>query len=368
MMALNAIIALYVTAQTELLKPASLILWGFITVLIFGLSLKRSAKLVLQPHDPITLLLLGLTCLHALAFHLLIGETMTGDGAGLEILKVLLVFLCLAILRSQEDIRMAVIGMADTAIAATSIIALLGYLGVIPSTTWTWFERSRDALGFWNPNVALGFIFPSAIAYTCYSRRRRLTAALAIAILIGIAGALSRTFFAAITLLWLGVMSGSFGFTRRLADYAYFAVACISMLFGTVSYMTALFAQEFLQGLVLSPIDLILSFRISLLADYFMVKGEGPLGFVLLRQDSLYFELLFIFGLPFCFLYVREFLRRFGHRDDLAQRNVFLALSVVSIAGLAESMLLTITVGSMLLLLLIFSPNSFDRQIAQTDA
>lgn len=364
MIGLNIVAALYVIAQTEALKQVSTGIWGVILLVVFVIALRRSASFIRQPHRPSALALGAVVFIHAAAFFgLFLATGEDANGPLLNLLKVLLIFMLLVTLRTADDMRRVLLGMADAASVAILFVTSSAYLGVIPTTVFAVGDRVRDALGFWNPNVALSLTFLSALTYAICGTKRRLDAAMLLAVAIGLGGALSRTFFVSILLLWLGIRSEAFGWTRALANASSFITGIIALLVGVGAYAVAIFAPDLLQPLVMSPVDLLLSFRMSLLADYFVEYGRGPFGFVVLFQDSIYFELVVVFGLPLLVAFVIAFFKCFANRRNPVDRNIFMALTVVLLAGLTESMLLKVASGSLITLIAILIPSRLNHAL-----
>ncbi len=356
-------LGVYVLGQTEVLRPFSNELWWSISAVISAAVMTRMRSLLSVRLSMYTVVFGVLTIAHSIIFYFLLQTQITGNEPLVGLLKTVLIILFLLFMLIQQDPVAFTVRASDITIVTTLAVCVLGFAGVIPSKTYAGEDMLEHSLGFANTNTAIFFLFMGVLGYIIAGRYRRLTAMLFVVVATVMAGSYSRTFLIATILSWLAVTGMRWRRFQGVTDWVCLIVAVVSGLIGFAVYSMPLLSPMFLESLIGGPLDILLSRRITVFAYSMADASDGLLGFTLSKIDSLYFEFIFILGFPFGILFLVQLIRSFRHRDIPLQRNIFTALTMVAISGLAETMLTTVTIGAILIWYFVLCPQPVPKRL-----
>jgi hypothetical protein len=258
-------------------------------------------------------------------------------------------YMCLvAQLASDIRFKPSIMISADIVFGLTILIVFLSSLGIVSSLTFETVDRVKFTGGFNNPNTGPFLIFSSFLVYVFFQNlRRSLFAVISIFYGYFYMNISSNTVIISATtvlLMWLLMVSFNkyiFSFLVKLLIISLFS-------FGLICYMLPFAYPEILINQVDGPIDIITSFRIWILAYDFVVPVDSWLGFRLNPVDSTYVEIIYFAGPVFLCLLVSKLFKLTMMKFGKSQFGVYLFLIGLSLYGLMETSLYTLTTTSLL--------------------
>lgn len=93
-------------------------------------------------------------------------------------------FLFASLLNAEDRVEVTLMRVAYLSLSFVVFCALLGYVGILPAAVFEWGEKSKNSLGFVNPNTLFYYIFSSAFVFFALKDKRGfLSAGLIMAVL-----------------------------------------------------------------------------------------------------------------------------------------------------------------------------------------
>jgi hypothetical protein len=270
--------------------------------------------------------------------------------------KLLFLLACGALLESEAGRRTLRLA-ADAIVVAVVVIAVLALVGAIPSNSGFSAAGDKFSLGMFNPNAPMFFVFSALAVYFVIGARYRLLLGIGCILGLYLFGALSRTYFAASVLLIVLGLGANTPSWRRVAAAGLFTGAMIAWCLGLAVVFVAILFPEVLAPYTETPLDVVLSHRLSVLIAARPVAGDTLTGIHFEAQDSMFHELLFVFGPATTAVLMIGLLRAWvrARRSAFEYRHLVLITIVVAI-GLFEGVLLKVTPLSILALRLLGGP------------
>jgi hypothetical protein len=338
---------LYVVSQTLLLKPSGAILQSMIVVLmtltllnLFGRHRSQWRATFDRPQ----------VCAIVLSIVLVYGPFAEPGDLLIVLVKLGYALAAISLLDSPSGVR-TLIRAADWSLAAVVTVVTAAEIGLIPTMTsdFEWDGLIKNYAGFTNPNAPMLFVFSSMALYFLLARSRRLLAAAAVALLLYQVGAVSRTYLGACVLLVsVAVLlhRPAVGWVLRRSLFPLFFLLYVT---GSVFIFLAATAPTVLGNLIGTTVDIFLSLRVETALVYLYEPGNTLTGMRFAALDSMYFELVLIFGPVFWFLLLRGAYRcwRAPHHNGIALRLLTI-VTIASATGLLETLLLSLTLISLI--------------------
>ena len=341
---------LYVTVQVHVLRPFEAVLeavmLGMMALSLGAISLAHRAELgrTLRSAMP------ALVVLPALLYCALFAE-----AYDVGVLAVKLVFLigCGALLGSGEGQR-SLVAAGDAVLLAVILAGALALAGAIATVVGFSSAGVKNSLGLANPNTPMYFAFSSTMLFFVLGRMRRFYASLALlAVLVGL-GAYSRTYLVAAALLLLADLARRSHLLRTVARPLLLLAALLVYLLGIGVALVAALAPEMLRDQLEGPLDVFLSYRLSVMVDAPPFEADSLTGISFAPLDSMYYELVFVLGPILMALIpgaiVRAWLRSLA--EPARFRELAAMLALVSV-GLVEGVFFKLTVMGVLFLRLV---------------
>ena len=272
--------------------------------------------------------------------------------------KVLFLVSCLTLLTSKNGAK-NYISIADAIVLFVLIVATLAQLGVIPSASNEVDNWTKNSVGFNNPNTPFFFLFSSFLIYFIYDSKARGVVCLIVMAALFLIGSFSRTYFCGTILICLIALLANFDLARYMTRTLLFFITLLSWVFGSSFYAMTIFKPEILAPFAFSPLDYFLSFRISLALENVYIPANNLAGITFTAKDSIYHELLFVFGPFFWAMFFFGICQWWiASKNDKYAFKIFSIISVITITGLFETIFLNLTpISSILLSIAFMRPN-----------
>ena len=274
------------------------------------------------------------------------------------IFKVVFLMSCLVVLLMKDGIKIY-ISIVDCIVLTVLIISFLAQMGMIPTAISEMEGWTKNSVGFNNPNTPFYFLFSSFLIYFIFGSTSRILVCLLVMIGLLLVGSFSRTYVLGTALIFIFGLLIRYDLFRTLARPLLFTLFMFCWMAGSIFYITAAVDPKLLEPLALSPLDIALSYRLSLSLEDIYIPADNLVGFTFGSKDSIYNELIFIFG-PIFWIMIFFGILRWWIASKYSQTafKVFMVICIISVTGLTETIFLNVTpISSILLSIAFLSPN-----------
>ena len=344
--ALGVTFALYVFSQTLLLKQYSDPVQGlliFLMLVSVVLTAMGYWQQLLQIFSRVRVL--GIL-ISIVLFYGLISQP---ADLAIVLAKVLFLTSCAAVLSLRTSAG-SFLRIADWVVISVSAIAVLAELGLLPTVRGDWEMLEKSSAGLINANTSMFFVFSSIAIYFVFGQVKRVVLGTLVLYILYNFGAFSRTYVVgSALLLLLSFLYHRPGF-RAGTRPVLLLLMLISWSVGSIFFVTAATMPELLEPLAYTPLDWLLSLRLSTAALFLNQPANTLTGLKFSAVDSMFYEILLVFGPVYWFMFLRGAWRwwRASKRDPTAFK-VFALIAVISTTGLMETLFLNLTLMSVLL-------------------
>ncbi len=259
------------------------------------------------------------------------------------IFKVFFLLTCLAFLFSQSGAKIY-ITIADSVALSVLVIGVLAELGIVPSTISEMEAWTKNSVGFNNPNTPYYFLFSSFLIYFIFNSTLKLIACLLLMVALIAVDSFSRTYVIGTVFICLIGLFIRYRFVHTVIRPMLFVLMLFCSALGSLFYLTAAVNPSILQPLVLTPLDVALSYRLSLALEDIYIPAKNLVGFSFGTKDSIYNELLFFLSPIFLIMFFQGIYRWWiTSKYDSNALRMLAVLSMISVTGLMETIFLNLT-------------------------
>jgi len=268
--------------------------------------------------------------------------------------KVLFFISCSVLFFSQSG-KKTFLMMADSITLSVVVIGILAQLGLIPTVVAYSAHWDKNSAGFNNANNAFYFLFTSFLVYFIFGSKSRMVGCLLIMFVFVSINSFSRTYLVGAVYIALISIFMKYRLLRKIMRPVLLFLILLFWSVGSGFYLVATFAPFILQPFVNSPLDILFSYRLSLSLEDIFMPATNLVGFTFGSKDSIYNELIFIFGPVFWIILFLGIYRWWvaSKQNDNAFK-IISVMSIISVTGLTESIFLTVTPITIILISIAF--------------
>jgi hypothetical protein len=249
----------------------------------------------------------------------------------------------LVLLHTPDGVKI-LIASSDAIVVSVLLIATLAQLGVIPSTVSEMVFWSKNTAGFNNPNTPYYFVFSSFLIYYLFNSQLRLAGSILFLASLVLIDSFSRTYILGTIFIGLTALLIRHEFLYQKIRWVLLGLIISLSTAGLSLFIIAATQPDILSPLINSPLDILLSYRLSLAVEDIFIPANNIMGSVFGSKDSIYNELLFILGPIFSILYFFGVFRWWIYsKASKVALEFIVILSAISITGLMETMFFNIT-------------------------